>query len=74
MWRQHSRMFVLAGLLKLVHDVVMFLGPFVLEQLLKYLQRGGTICKSGPPAKCCRMIPWGAYCGQALYGSHLLPR
>ena len=50
MWRQHRRMFVLAGLLKLVHDIVMFLGPFVLEQLLKYLQRGGTICKSGLPS------------------------
>ena len=50
MWRQHRRMFVLAGLLKLVHDIVMFLGPFVLEQLLKYLQRGGTICKAGLPS------------------------
>ena len=77
MWRQHSRMFVLAGLLKLVHDIVMFLGPFVLEQLLKYLQRGGTICESGLLPVCCNMIPsgpWGAYCGQALYESHRLPR
>ena len=76
MWRQHYRMFVLAGLLKLVHDVVMFLGPFVLEQLLKYLQRGGTVCKSGLLLKGCHMLPsgpWEAYGGEALYDSHLLP-
>lgn len=45
MWRQHWKVFVSAGLLKLVHDCVMFLGPFVLEQLLIFLEKGGTPCK-----------------------------
>jgi len=45
MWRQHGRVFMLAGFIKLVHDCVMFLGPFVLEQLLIYLEKGGTPCE-----------------------------
>ena len=36
---------MLAGFIKLVHDCVMFLGPFVLEQLLIYLEKGGTPCE-----------------------------
>lgn len=45
MWRKHGRVFLAAGLLKLVHDCVMFLGPFVLQQLLIFLEKGGTACK-----------------------------
>ncbi len=45
MWRQHGKTFMIAGFIKLVHDCVMFLGPFVLEQLLIFLEKGGTICK-----------------------------
>ena len=45
MWRRHGRVFMIAGLVKLVHDCVMFLGPYVLEQLLKFLENGGTACK-----------------------------
>lgn len=30
-----------AGAVKLAHDVVMFLGPFLLEQLLRHLQTQG---------------------------------
>lgn len=39
-----------AGAIKLVHDVVMFLGPFLLEQLLRHLQERG----SGKP---CHAMP-----------------
>ncbi len=49
MWRRHGRVFAIAGLIKLVHDCVMFLGPFVLEQLVKYLENGGTACKHDMP-------------------------
>ena len=45
MWRKHGRVFLAAGLLKLVHDCVMFLGPFILQQLLIFLERGGSACK-----------------------------
>lgn len=45
MWRQHGKTFMIAGFIKLVHDCVMFLGPFVLEQLLIFLEKGGTVCK-----------------------------
>lgn len=45
MWRKHGRVFLAAGLLKLVHDCVMFLGPFVLQQLLVFLEKGGSACK-----------------------------
>ena len=31
MWSCHGRAFLLAGLLKLVHDCVMFLGPVILQ-------------------------------------------
>ncbi|PRW33949.1 ABC transporter isoform A [Chlorella sorokiniana] len=41
MWRTHGRTFIAAGAVKLVHDVVMFLGPFLLEQLLRHLQARG---------------------------------
>ena len=46
MVKQHGRVFVMAGLVKLVHDAIMFLGPFVLEQLLKFLENGGSPCES----------------------------
>ena len=45
MWRQHGKTFMIAGFIKLVHDCVMFLGPFVLEQLLIFLEKGGTMCR-----------------------------
>jgi len=41
MWKMHSRRFVLAGIVKLVHDAIMFTGPFLLEVLLKHVQSGG---------------------------------
>ncbi|EFN56982.1 hypothetical protein CHLNCDRAFT_143584 [Chlorella variabilis] len=42
MWRAHGRKFIIAGVVKLAHDCVMFLGPFLLEVLLKHLQAGGS--------------------------------
>lgn len=45
MWRQHGRTFMIAGFIKLVHDCVMFLGPFVLQQLLIFLEKGGSPCE-----------------------------
>ncbi|PRW61038.1 multidrug resistance-associated 1 isoform X8 [Chlorella sorokiniana] len=42
MWRAHGRVFMMAGVLKLVHDCVMMLSPFILEQLLKELQGEGS--------------------------------
>lgn len=45
LWRavvkSHGRVFFMAGLVKLFHDIVMFLGPFLLQVLLKNLQEGG---------------------------------
>lgn len=40
MWRTHSRSFLVSGAIKLVHDVVMFAGPVLLELLLKHVQAG----------------------------------
>lgn len=48
MWRRHGKVFLIAGFIKLVHDCVMFLGPYVLEQLLKYLENGGSACEHCP--------------------------
>ncbi len=52
MWRQHGKTFMIAGFIKLVHDCVMFLGPFVLEQLLIFLEKGGTVCKQFSSSTC----------------------
>eukprot|EP00887_Chlorella_sp_A99_P003460 scaffold7.g3460.t1 len=41
MWRAHGGAFIRAGAWKLLHDVVMFLGPFLLELLLRHLQADG---------------------------------
>jgi hypothetical protein len=38
MWRAHGRSFLVSGLVKLAHDVVMFAGPVLLELLLKHVQ------------------------------------
>ena len=49
-WRQspggtpQGGVFVRLGFLKLVHDMVMLAGPFVLQQLLRNLQSGGSRC------------------------------
>lgn len=45
MVKKHGKVFAMAGIVKLVHDCIMFLGPFVLEQLLKFLENGGSPCK-----------------------------
>lgn len=42
MWKVHGRLFVVAGLIKLFHDAVMFTGPFILEVLLKHIQTEGS--------------------------------
>jgi ABC-type multidrug transport system fused ATPase/permease subunit len=42
MWRAHAKIFVLAGMIKLFHDITMFLGPFILEVLLKHIQNKGS--------------------------------
>lgn len=42
MWRAHGKIFVLAGMIKLFHDITMFLGPFILEVLLKHIQNKGS--------------------------------
>ena len=46
MAKQHGRVFAMAGIVKLVHDCIMFLGPVVLERLLKFLENGGSPCES----------------------------
>lgn len=38
LWKSHFKPFFIAGLIKLVHDAVMFLGPVILEVLLKHLK------------------------------------
>eukprot|EP00884_Botryococcus_braunii_P017606 jgi/Botrbrau1/4529/Bobra.60_2s0019.2 len=38
--REHGRSFMFAGAIKLFHDVVMVIGPFLLEFLLKGLEQG----------------------------------
>ncbi|GBF89551.1 canalicular multispecific organic anion transporter [Raphidocelis subcapitata] len=40
LWRVHGRAFVITGLIKLLHDAIMFSQPFILEQLLKALGGG----------------------------------
>ena len=42
MWKAHRKKFLIAGGLKFVHDCIMFLGPFILEVLLKHIQAGGS--------------------------------
>jgi len=41
MWKMHRQRFILAGIVKLIHDAIMFTGPFLLELLLKHVQSGG---------------------------------
>jgi ATP-binding cassette subfamily C (CFTR/MRP) protein 1 len=41
MWKMHRRRFIFAGIVKFVHDAIMFTGPFLLEVLLKHVQNGG---------------------------------
>lgn len=43
LWKSHFRSFCIAGLIKLVHDAVMFLGPVILEILLKHLKSESDI-------------------------------
>lgn len=38
--------FIWAGVLKILHDIVMFLNPFILEQLLNKLSAPGELDKS----------------------------
>lgn len=42
MWRVHGRQFIYAGVVKFIHDAVMFMGPFLLEIMLKHVQAGGS--------------------------------
>ncbi|WPT17490.1 Multidrug resistance-associated protein 1 [Picochlorum sp. SENEW3] len=42
MWKAHRKMFIIAGLIKFFHDCIMFLGPFILEVLLKHIQGDGS--------------------------------
>ncbi|KAI8472507.1 MAG: hypothetical protein J3K34DRAFT_208343 [Monoraphidium minutum] len=41
LWKSHGRVFVVSGALKVFHDGVMFLQPFILEQLLNTLAGDG---------------------------------
>jgi hypothetical protein len=41
-WRTHGKVFVWAGVLKLVHDLIMFLPSFILERLLHHMAIGGS--------------------------------
>ena len=47
-----------AGVVKLLHDCVMFLGPFILELLLKHLQTDGSGECSGRPAPQRTVFGW----------------
>jgi len=38
LWRTHRKMFVVAGIFKLVHDIVQFVGPFLLQLVLQNLE------------------------------------
>ncbi len=42
LWQCHGRAFVGTGFLKIIHDIVMFMPPFILEMLLKHMARGGS--------------------------------
>lgn len=42
MWKAHKKKFLIAGGIKFSHDCIMFLGPFILEVLLKHIQAGGS--------------------------------
>jgi len=41
-WRTHGKLFVWAGVLKLVHDLIMFLPSYILERLLHHMGMGGS--------------------------------
>ncbi|GMH35949.1 hypothetical protein BSKO_03817 [Bryopsis sp. KO-2023] len=38
MLRSHGARFLLAGIIKFFHDILQFMGPFILQQLLKHLE------------------------------------
>jgi ATP-binding cassette subfamily C (CFTR/MRP) protein 1 len=42
LWRTHRTLFLRAGVIKFFHDCTLFLGPFLLEVLLKHIQAGGS--------------------------------
>ena len=52
MWRAHRRPFIAAGVIKFIHDAVMFTGPFLLELLLKHVQSGGGSAWTGFAIAC----------------------
>ncbi|MEW5309623.1 MAG: hypothetical protein WDW38_001500 [Sanguina aurantia] len=41
-FRTHGRLFAIAGAIKLVHDCIMFMSPFLLGRLLKHMGAGGS--------------------------------
>ncbi|KAF5828549.1 hypothetical protein DUNSADRAFT_17458 [Dunaliella salina] len=41
-WRTHGKVFVWVGVLKLVHDLIMFLPSYILERLLHHMAMGGS--------------------------------
>jgi ATP-binding cassette, subfamily C (CFTR/MRP), member 1 len=43
----HKRLFILAGVIKLMHDIVMFTSPLILEQVLNHLQHQEDGGRSG---------------------------
>jgi hypothetical protein len=47
-WAVHGRLFTAVGVLKLVHDLLLFAGPYILERLLHHLSSGGK--DGGKPA------------------------
>lgn len=71
MWRAHKARFCFAGLVKLIHDIIMFLGPLILEQLLRFLDSEQPLCKYlpvAPPYSClifgrlwCKVLGLGSF-------------
>lgn len=42
MWKTHRARFILAGTIKFVHDVLQFMSPVILQQLLRHLEDDNT--------------------------------
>ena len=44
-WKTHGTVFIWVGVLKVFHDLVMFLPSYILERLLHHLGEGGDRCE-----------------------------
>ncbi len=42
LWAEHRGTLLWTGLLKVVHDLIMFSPPYILEHILKHIAKGGS--------------------------------